>query len=284
MIKTRFGIWPFLAVAALCFAACRKKVDVASPQPILSVPDKAEKVTVEAEVKASSGPVELSLLLHKTKIKTGDSLWGQIRIRNIGDKRITVSDPVFFDPRGLRKQSSSSYGIYLEAIGPDDKPMKVQFFTPAESAYDVEYRPSGLLEVDGPKEQAMLDDWKKQGLNNQEIGTKLIDFNTKKRLAVGIPPDRPVITLLPGQSAETKSAFFYSLRDKREKRPLPRPIGNFAQVDFLEFRSPGEYKVRAVYDHAPTSRGKNLARQLGLPTYPEEVHFRTSWIHVEIVP
>ena len=30
---------------------------------------------------------------------------------------------------------------------------------------------SGLLEIDGPREQAMVDDWKRQGLSEFEIGS-----------------------------------------------------------------------------------------------------------------
>lgn len=282
MIKTRTGNWPVLAAALLFAAACGKKEDGASPRLAMPAPGAAEKVAAQAEVKASSGPVELSFLLHKTQIRVGEYLWQQIRIRNIGDKNIVASDMVFYDARELRKQSSSNYCIYLEAVDPDGKPLKVEFQTPAEQGSDIRYGVSGLLEVEGPEEQAMLDDWKKKGLSLDEINTRLIDFNTKKQRAAVKPEQWSGIELLPGQSAETKSAFYYSMQDKIHNRPKPRPIGDFAQLDFFIFDKPGEYKVRAIYDRAPTPELNKMRGEL--PIFPEEVLIRTSWIKVTVVP
>lgn len=280
---TRTGSWTVLAAALLLSAACGKK-DNAAPTPVLSAPGAVEKVVAQAEVKASTGPVELTFRLYKTQIKAGDYLWQQIRIRNVGDKELVVADQVFHDPWELRHCSRAGYGIYLEALGPDGKPLKVEFQDPAEQVRDISYGVSGLLDVEGPEEQAMLDGWKKQGLSEREIGMKLIEFNTKKQQAAEIHRRRPIIKLLPGQSAETKSAFFYSIQDKIHNRPIPRPVGDFAQLDFFVLEEPGKYKIRAVYDHAPTDTTAKLSRRLGLPTYPEEVQFRTPWIQVEVLP
>lgn len=282
MIKTRTGNWTLLAAALLLSAACGKKDDGAPPQLGMPAPGAAEKVAAQAEVKASSGPIELSLLLHKTEIKAGESLWQQIRIRNIGDKEIIVADRVFHEPRELRLQSRAGAGIYIEALGPDGKPLKVEFQESAEWGADIGYGVSGLLEVDGPEEQAMLDAWKKQGLSLREINEKLMEFNTKKQRAAEIHQPRPVIKLSPEQSAETKSAFFYSLRDKFHKRPIPRPIGDFAQLDFFVLENPGEYKVRAIYDRAPTPELNKMRGKL--PISPWEVLVRTPWIKVTVAP
>lgn len=282
MIKKRTGSWTLLAAALLLASACGKKEDGASPHLAMPAPGALEKVAAQAEVRASSGPVELTFLLHKTQIKAGESLWQQIRIKNIGDKNIVASDLVFHDPRELRKQSRSGYCIHLEALGPDGKPLEVQFNPSADQGSDISYGVSGLLEVEGPEEQAMLDRWKKQGLSLREINTKLIDFNTKKMRAAEKNEQWSGIELLPGQTAETKSAFFYSLTEKINRRPVPTPIGDFAQVDFFELTVPGEYKIRAVYDRAPTPE---LNRMRGkLPISPWEVLVRTPWVKVTAVP
>lgn len=270
----------FLTAAGLCFAACGKKKDSGPPQPVLTAPDKTDAASAQAEVKASSGPIELSLLLHKTQIKAGDSLWEQIRIRNVGAKKINIVDQVFFDDRALRNQSNIGYGIYLEARDPEDKPLKVWFYGPAKRAFDIDERPSGLLEVEGPQERAMLDGWKKQGLSAYEIDLKLIDFNTKKQRAAEHEQERPFVKLMPGQSAETKSAFSYNEMDMLRNRPRPHAIGEFTRVDFFEFKKPGTYKVRAVYNNL----AGELSRKVGLPIYPEEVLVRTPWIPVTVFP
>ncbi|MEQ1918309.1 MAG: hypothetical protein ABL955_03860, partial [Elusimicrobiota bacterium] len=269
-----------LAAALLCFAACGKNEDGASNQPTLATPVAVEKVPAQAEVKASSGPIELAFLLHKTEIKAGDYLWQQIRIRNVGDREIVVADQVFHDPWELRHCSRAGYGIYLEALGPDGAPMKVQYQLPADPGSDQPEAVSGLLEVEGPKEQAMLDSWRKQGLSLREINTKLIEFNMKKQRAAEIHQRRPIIKLLPGQSAETKSAFFYSMTDKRKGRSVPKPIGDFTQIDFFRFDEPGQYKVRAVYDHLPG----DLTRKYKSLSSPDDVLIRTPWVPVTVQP
>ncbi|MEQ1919190.1 MAG: hypothetical protein ABL955_08330, partial [Elusimicrobiota bacterium] len=280
LITTRTGIRMILAAALLVAVACGKKDDAAPLHPALTSLGAMEKVPAQAEVKASSGPIELSLLLHKTQIKVGESLWQQLRIRNVGDKEIIVADQTFQDPRELRIQSSSRYGTYLEMTGPDGKPLKVQFLRSAERESHIMEGVSGLLEVEGPKEQAMLDGWKKEGLSTHEINVKLIDFNTKKQQAAERAQEQPVIKLLPGQSAETKSEFYYSMQDKIHNRPIPRPIGSYAQVDFFLLERPGKYTVRAVYDRLQSE----LAREAGLPSYPHNVLVRTPWVSVEVLP
>jgi hypothetical protein len=278
VIKTRRAIRTAMAAALLCFAACGKKEEGTST-PILAPPNAVENVPAQAEVKASSGPIELSFLLHKTQIKAGEYLWQQIRIRNVGDKKILIGDFVFYDPRELRKQTDSSYFIYLEAVGPDGKPLRVEFQQPAEQGRDIAEEVSGLLEVEGPQEKAMRDSWKKQGLSEREIGSKLIDFNMKKQRSAPRTDQWSGIELLPGQSVETKSAFFYSLHDKIKKKPVPRTIGDYAQLDFFLFEKPGDYKLRAVYNHAPSPGAKKR-----ITISPEDVLVRTPWIQVTVTP
>ena len=282
---TKSQLAPFFAFILLGLSACGKEQPTVAPTPDLVTPSEhltgmPEKVAAQAEVRASSGPVELTFLLHKTQIKVGESLWQQLRIRNVGGKEILVADPVFQDLGELRKQSRSGYGIYLEAFGPDGKPLKIHFLRSAARESHIMNSVSGLLEVEGPKEQAMLDGWIKQGLSPHEINLKLIDFNTKKQQATAGDQQQLVIELRPGQSIETKSWFFYSMQDKLRNRPTPRPIGDFAQLDFLVFEKPGKYKVRAVYDHQQSA----LARKAGIAIYPHNVLIRTPWIAIEVLP
>jgi len=265
----------------ICVSACGKKDD-AAPTPILSAPAITEKVPAQAAVKASSGPVELTFLVHKTELKVGEYIWQQIRIRNISNKNIFTGDLTFDNPRELQKQSRSKYGIHIEALGSDGKPLDVKYQEPADLGSDFNYGVSGLLEVEGPEEEAMVDRWTKQGLSLVAINTKLIKFNTKKMRAAKKNDEWSGIELLPGQSAETKSAFFYSYRDKALKRPKPRPIGDFSQVDFFEFDVPGTYRIRAIYDRAPTPELNKMRGKL--PISPEEVLAITPWVQITVTP
>jgi len=275
----RTAHWTILTAALIFCASCGKK-EKSAPTPVLSAPGTVEKVQAEAEVKASSGPVELTFLLHKTRIKAGDYLWQQIRIRNIGNKVFAVADQVFHDPWELQKHSGSGYGIYIEALDPYGKRLKVEY---SLGRYKEVEEVSGLLEVEGPQEQAMLDGWEKQGLSKVAIDRKLLEFKMNKRAARNWKTN-PVIRLSPGQSAETKSAFFYSMRDERNGKQVPKPIGDFAQIDFFHFDKPGQYKLRAVYSYAPTKESMKIDRQFHHGPDPSEVLVRTPWIAIEVRP
>ena len=264
------------------FAACEKSPPPAST-PELAPPGRVEKVAAQAEVKASSGPVELTLRLYKTEIKLGESLWEQIRLRNVGDKELLVSDPVFFDPWQMREGIRSRVGIFIEVLGPDGKllPGDPHPNWPGGDV-DVSDKPSGMLEIHGPEERAMLDGWKKSGLSLEQINRKLLDFNLEKARDAQPQRELPKLKLLPGELAETKSWFAYSEWDQFKKRPKPTPVGDFAELEFYDLDKPGEYKVRAVYDWAPS---KWLMKARGkIPVEPDEVRVRTPWIRVMVLP
>lgn len=282
MIRQNSRIWPLITAVLLYTAACGKKDGGADSQPDLSAPSTGPSVAAQAEVKASSGPVEITLLIHKTQLKSGDYLWQQIRLKNIGTAAFAVVDPIFRNPRELRRWSDSEYGTYLEAYGPDGRRLKVSYTTGrSELARDEEV--SGLLEVEGSKEKAMLDGWKKQGLSQEVIDRKLLDFNLSKRSSERSRQE-PALKLLPGQTVETKSAFYYSVKDEINNKPVPLPVGEFAQVDFFRFDTPGEYKVRAVYDHTPTESSRRLQRQFQLGPDPSALLVHTPWIAITVLP
>lgn len=285
MNKSRIQLIRSAALACaliIGFAACEKSPP-AAPTPDLAPPGRPEKIAAQSEVKASSGPVELSLLLYKTEIRLGESLWNKIRIRNVGSRELVVSDPIFYDPWQMRRGVRTGVGIFIEVLGPDGK------LLPGDphpnwggGDVDVSDKPSGLLEVHGAEERAMLDGWKKSGLSLEQINQKLADFNLKKARDSESQQELPKLKLLPGESAETKSWFMYREWERFKKRPRPIPIGDFAELDFFDLDKPGEYKVRAVYDRAPSkwlmeARGK-------IPVEPDEVLVRTPWVRITVLP
>ena len=123
----------------------------------------------------------------------------------------------------------------------------------------------------------MLAAWKKQGLSDYQINEKLVAFNLDKE-PLNIEPG---VKLLPGESIQTQSWFHYGDWARVvKKRPKPKPIGNFAQLDAFDLEVPGVYKVRAVYNHRLTPE---ITRIVGkLPSHPEEVLVHTQWIKVTV--
>lgn len=294
LIEMKKEFWPLILAAAL--GACGKG-DPAPVAPELPVPDRSfpsadraapiGKIPAQAEVTASSGPVQLSLLLHKTKIKLGESLWHQLRIRNVGKQELLVTDQVFRDPWQLKRNAPDrrgigGYGIYIEVLGPDgahlDKALYMEGFD-----NDMVPAVSGMLEIDGPKERAMVNGWKKEGLSDWEVSFRLVNYNMKKRRAAQPTADPPMIKLQPGEIAETKSWFYYSWRDRNRKRPSPQPVGDFAELDFFELDKPGKYKVRAVYNYGMSDSKKAEYRKLGW-SYDRHLVVRTPWVEVTVRP
>lgn len=283
MIKnlTRYLGYCIVVVTMFLGAACGK-TEAPPVSPELAAPG-SDKVSAQAEVKASSGPIELSLMLRETSARVDGAFWAQLRIRNVGPFDILIADRIFRDPRRLRENSASGYGIFLEATGPDGKPLNIEFRTPFDSPGDTLVNGvSGLLEVGGTEERAMVNRWKQQRLSPQEIDRRLIDFNLKKQRSAEQIQPAPAIKLQPGEAAETKYAYFRSKQDYIHGRPVPRPTGDFQQLDFFALDYPGKYQIRAVYDRAPT---KALRKMRGkLPIEPDEVLVRTPWIQVTVLP
>lgn len=272
-----------LFAAFLAALACSRKDEPATVNPDLDPPD---QVSAQAEVKSSSGPVELTLRLHKTQLKLGDSLWHQIRVRNVGKEELLVTDQIFHDPWELRhsipkRGGGGGWGIYIEVIGPDGQLAEAPLSQDDHTDESTEI--SGLLEVEGPKETAMLEGWKKQGLSTLKINKKLLAYNLKKRAEADLRAERPVIKLKPNEAAETKSWFYYSDTERRRKKPVPRPIGDFQELEFIELRKPGTYKVRAGYNYRISKEDELEYRKMGMSPY-NRVFVLTPWIGATVLP
>lgn len=276
--------WPFLLL--LLITACRERP---SPQsPSLSSPEKtsasgiSEKEAVaEAEVKASSGPIELSLLLHSKNVRVDDSFWYKLRIRNRGTTVITLVDDAFTDPSRFHKQLDGRFGLYIEVLGPDGKalPVRIPRRPTDDYAYDSTHI-SGLLEADGPEEKALVEMWTKEGLDDSEIRRKLIAHNLKKQPREPIPS----VVLKPGETVETHSWFHHGIREEALKRPKTRPIGDFTELEFFHLEQPGRYRLRAVVDWHRTAEDTRKWKAAGLDPPAWWVVVRTPWIEANVRP
>lgn len=254
--------------------ACGKKEPPRSG-PELEAPDKAfssmaghspEKIVPEAEVKSSSGPIQLTLRLYKIKIKAGDSIWYQIELKNVGKNNIRVDDNAFVVPGGI--SIGTGAGITLEVLGPDGKPLKPHTtrryehgpfpFEDESLSPEEQERLTKLMFADGEKirkHAALQDELERKGLSRDELVQKLIEFD-EQHAHIGTPPAPrrdDSFWLEPGAAAVTlpwANPIFTGDR----RNPFPKPIGQFAELEHYHSTTsdPGRYQIRVAYDNRPS--------------------------------
>ncbi len=273
MMTYRIGVLSILVLAASC-----GKPSPSSETPELSAPT-SSAVAAEAEVKASSGPVELTFLIYKTRIKLGESLWYQFRLRNIGSEQMIVVDRVFRSGWNLRKNINANFGTYIEIQDSNGQPLRPAHRSDMH-AHPIVNESSGLLEAVTPEAKAAVAAWKKKGLSGLEIKRNLAQLNANRAFVEADEPFR--VELPPGGTIETKSWFEYHDSERLAHRQQPRAIGEFAEIDVYDLESPGRYRIRAVYKRVPSAYAKNMRRNGEV--YPDEVNFKTDWIGIEVIP
>lgn len=262
----------FSLAILLIGVACKKP---AAPPATPEVPPPSV-IAAEADVKSSSGSVELTLLLHKTHIKAGDSLWYQLRLRNIGPDPLIIVDRVFRSGWNLRENTNARLGIFLEVQNAEGKPLKPA--ARSDMGDHLVRESSGMLEAVSAEAKAAVARWKKEGLSEDEIRSNLVQLNANRAYTDSDEPFR--VELQPGGVIETKSWFFYHDSERIMHRPRPKPIGDFAELDVFDFDTPGRYRIRAVYDLAPGAYTKKLRGSE--KAYADEVSFKSQWIDIEV--
>lgn len=276
--------WPLILL--LFAAACK---EASSPESTsLSAPERTSaagiagnEAVAEATVTASSGPIELSLLLHSKKVRVGDSFWYKLRIRNRGTTAITLVENALTDPFRFYKELDGRFGLYLEVLGPDGKalPVRVPRLEADDYAND-RTQVSGLLEGESAEEKGLVARWKDEGLDDSAIRRKLLEHNIKRLPIVSTP----ALVLQQGEAVETHSWFHHGVRERTLKRPQTRPIGDFSELEFFHLEQPGTYKLRAVFDQRPSPNQLKSWSATGLPRPAEWVFTRTPWIEAHVTP
>ena len=118
-----FAVICLATVLCLGSAACKKRSLQTEPGQLkLAPPDQAFPgrsnlpVPAAAEAKGEKGPIRLTLRLLKTKLHQSESsLWVQVVLTNISDKRILVLDDAFNEgPQELRHYLDT--GLYIEFL------------------------------------------------------------------------------------------------------------------------------------------------------------------------
>ena len=239
----------------------------------------------QATVKASKGPVQITLRLHKTTVKMGKSLWYKLELKNVGKKKMIIQDRIFKDPWAMHENCRIHRGIYLEIIYPDGKPVELTWGAGLQT-YDYEAKEYTKEEKD--EIEALIAKWKKSGMTEQQQHIALLDWssdwNFKKRQDEVTDPDRQSC-LKPGASTTT---FAWAYRDTSEYASHEREqaqVGDYTQLFSYEFYRPGTYRVRAVYNNSLSKANrKELTEKYHLKIDAWLVKVKTPFIEIEVLP
>jgi len=231
-----------------------------------------------AEVTATKGPIQLTLRLYKKIVKLDTPLWYQISIKNVGKGKVGVVDKIFWDPTKV------DGFIYPEVIGPDGKAIKQQEFRPRGNDTHWEEDGHETLGVDqGNQLNDLRDQWKKQGLSQDQIDSKSADYirdAQEAKSSTSLHGSSPYLLLLPGGSITTPAWAYWDGRTT----PRPKQIGAFAELMGVHLYPAGKYRVRAVYHEAPSQFLLKYKKKIGESTTPDEIDVETGFIEVTVAP
>lgn len=208
-------------------------------------PPRNPKVEKPKKVTARKGPVEITLEVANTVVRTVPrinlrvhSLWIRVTLRNIGKKPIQVWDGAFQSLLDLEE----TVGLRYEIIGADGQA--------------VGREPLGGSELERPgvcPKPPSDPDWHKY---------------------------KTPFVLPPGKSVSTPETWMHHVVEiaclgRSDRSPLP-PYGEVLALDFGENK---KAKIRLVYNRAiPQEFHSEMRRKV----LPEEVDFSTDWIDLEV--
>lgn len=220
-----------------------------------------------------TGPVGLELTLLKTKLKVGERLFVKSTLRNFSKEEMIVIDWIYRGADNLGdewdKQLNSESGSTIEIEDSRGRRVKPRFF-------DVGIRYNDFEQTVKPLEGEdlkLLEGWVKSGLTREQaVGrlNKKYSWDAERRYDAKYP----VVRLKQGESVTTRS---WCAEREPERSPLAVtcPGGGFVELPFFPFDRPGRYRIRAVYNSAPTRKSKQWADEWS-------VRVETAWISFEV--
>lgn len=196
---------------------------------------------------ARKGPIEIWLELKETHVKVGGRLRFKLGIKNAGRSLVMVPDAVFRNMEALEDSLRFKRGIFIEVV---DARGGGAFAKPFPQGSDL------CITVVSPSTRTpSIDDFPDSGNDPYEI-TRL-----KK--------------LTPGEVLVTQ-AWELPIHKECEVRRQASTDG-LADLWQFDFESPGIYRIRAVYDQAPSDRIQKASKDR---PDPEEIKLQTRWIEV----
>jgi len=280
----------------LGFCACGKK-EPPENTPDLTIAD--HKVpAAEAEAVGVSGPLELTLRVYKTKIKSEkESLWYQIQLRNIGDEEIRIFDSPFLVPTMI--DIHGSVGASLQVTGPDGKRLKrrphiggygggVLFpGSPTWPVQNEDQRAEAAKKVALDSmwaDRAILrrrteyeDDLRRKGASEVEINRKSLEFDEDHPQSDALRKHRPssFIALKPG-------AAITNLPWSDRHRSYPDLQKRFSEFVGYWYTQPGKYRISARFNNLSSDIVVDYNKDHGIPQRADAVLIETETIEFEV--
>ncbi|MCX5795266.1 MAG: hypothetical protein NTY77_07230 [Elusimicrobia bacterium] len=268
-------------------AACKRKE--AAPIPVLSPPERAsrgsgepgvrESLPSEAEVTASSGPVQLTLRIYKKQIRAHHPLYYQIELKNIGTRPFPAVDDAFIDPWA---QEHRRVGVYLDVIGPDGKaPNRAELPPP----FSLNVDPFKVGALPPPETKAGAAFRKKlEGMSALERSLAVGDYLRQGTAEYEKTRPRKGILLEPGASTTTVAWVLQDELQIMAGKPPRQPVGQYTEFVVLDFSPPGKYRIRTVYDYLPGGWLTKFNGEHHLQPHPDQVKVATPFIEFEVLP
>lgn len=290
-----------IAVAGLLqfgISACGKKEPTAGT-PALTM-GAANAPAAEAVVVGAKGPLELTLRVYKTKIKSDkESLWYQVQLRNIGRKEILILDEPFLMPTSI--EMHGSVGTALWVTGPDGKRLKPRLHLGGYGGgVLVPGSPSWPIQEDDKRDtatqQKVIDtmwadrailrlreeyaqELERSGVSAKELDRKTAKFNEEHPFSDdnAEPRPGPHLMLQPGAAITTIPWTDRSAIDPAIKREFSEFVG-------YGYTKPGKYRIRARYDQRERGWVVEYDKKHGIPPKEDAVLVETPEIEFEVVP
>ncbi len=174
------------------------------------------------EVKASSGPVEITLTLASTHIPSGYPIRYRARLRNIGSTKISFHDEVFSFPEIMNRRYVHPEGnLFIEVLDSMGKhPLwRLPISRPSPDGYDPAM---------DPQHAPMAKYW------------------VERKEMAQINPQVRESWLEPGASTATVS-YSRHTNQSVEKNSSETTSSDFAEISALSM-PPGKYQIRAIWN------------------------------------
>lgn len=287
-----------LGIASLIltgFSACGKKEP--SPIPPTTTNRAVFVPSAEAEVVGTKGPLELTLRAYKTKVKSEEeSLWYQVRLRNIGLKEIPVFDNAFLVSAPV--EMCCSPGTSILVTGPDGKALKPMptlgggaVLVPGSPSWPIQ---DGDTRDEATKKKVIDAMWadrailrlreeharklEREKLPPEEFSRKVIDFEKRHPLSDDGAERRPSphIMLKPGAAITSTPWTDRHISDPDIQR-------EFTELTGYWYTKPGKYRIKAIFNRQTSTWEAEYNKTHGILPEEDAVLVETEAIEFEVI-